>query len=425
VSNVSRAESFLRDLQSAVSSRRLYAPDHPRNIDVLAKLEAHVAALTASRAEFSALSDADRLVTDDGHIESHVPIARGIFRALNSRGFERLTVQRGVTRSELAGFIDAIVAHDTGGTTALTPSAHLTFSRLVRQGGSRSGGGAGIGAWGGGFVSGGDVPLERVWLSVESGPIELDMLEGLVLALGHTVTHNRDALIPLVQLQSHDAYTVTHITNVAVLSMAIASALGFSADFVHDQGTAALLHDVGKLKVPVDVLTSPTKLTEAQLVLMKRHPEDGARMLMGAGRLPDLAAIVAFEHHLQFDGGGYPAVPAGWRSHVASEITHVADVYDALRSDRPYRKGLPPETAAQMMSADAGRVFDPFVLKVFFEQVAPRLTWRSDLASKTSDDAEASMLPGAEGPGAESRDADSTADTAEPAGPPPAEGPTA
>ena len=131
----------------------------------------------------------------------------------------------------------------------------------------------------------------------------------------------------------------------------------FNAAFVHDSGTAALLHDVGKLKVPPDVLSSPTKLTDSQIVLMKRHPEDGARMLMGAGRLPELAAIVAFEHHLQFDGGGYPAVPAGWKTHIASEITHIADVYDALRSDRPYRQGLPAETAAQMMTADAGRVF--------------------------------------------------------------------
>jgi HD-GYP domain-containing protein (c-di-GMP phosphodiesterase class II) len=388
VSNAARAETFLRELQSAVSSRRLYAPDHPRNLDVLARLEGHIAALTASRPEFSALSDADRLVTDDGLIESHVPVARGIFRALHSRGFERLTVGRGVTRTELASFIDAVAAHDSGGDGTLVPSEHVHFSRLVRKGGS-----GGIGAWGSGFVSGGNVPLERVWLSVESGPIELDVLESLVLALGTTVSHNRDALIPLIQLQSHDAYTVTHITNVAVLSMALASALGFSTAFVHDQGTAALLHDVGKLKVPVDVLTSPTKLTEAQLVLMKRHPEDGARMLMGAGRLPELAAIVAFEHHLQYDGGGYPAVPAGWRSHVASEITHVADVYDALRSDRPYRKGLPAETAAQMMRADAGRVFDPYVLTTFFEQVAPRLTWRAGEASHSAEAAPPSEAP--------------------------------
>jgi HD-GYP domain-containing protein (c-di-GMP phosphodiesterase class II) len=373
-----RAESFLRELQSAVSSRRLYAADHPRNVEVLNRLETHVAALTVSRGDFSALSDADRLITDDGLVESHAPVARGIFRMLNQRGFDRLTVSRGVTRSELAAFIDTIAALESGSPATLTPTPHLVFSRLVRK----TGAGVGIGAWGGGFVSGRGVPLERVWLSIETGPIELEVLESLVLALSTTVSLNRDALIPLIQLQSHDAYTVTHITNVAVLSMALASALGFSAAFVHDSGTAALLHDVGKLKVPPDVLSSPTKLTEAQLVLMKRHPEDGARMLMGASRLPDLAAIVAFEHHLQFDGGGYPSVPAGWKTHIASEITHVADVYDALRSDRPYRQGLPAETAAQMMTADSGRVFDPYVLGVFFEQVAPRLTWRkADVAT--------------------------------------------
>ena len=370
-----RAETFLRDLQGAVSSRRLYAADHPRNVEVMDRLEAHVAALTVSRPEFSALSDADRLITDDGLVESHAPVARGIFRALNQRGFDRLTVTRGVTRAELASFIDTIASLESGGAATLTPSTHLAFSRLVRK--AAPGAGGGLGAWGGGFLTGGGAPLERVWLSIETGPIELEVLEGLVLALGHTVSNNRDALIPLVTLHSHDAYTVTHITNVAVLSMALSSALGFNSAFVHDSGTAALLHDVGKLKVPPDVLSSPTMLTDSQIVLMKRHPEDGARMLMGARRLPELAAIVAFEHHLQYDGGGYPAVPAGWKTHIGSEITHIADVYDALRSDRPYRHGLPAETAAQMMTADSGRVFDPYVLKVFFEQVAPRLTWRT------------------------------------------------
>jgi HD-GYP domain-containing protein (c-di-GMP phosphodiesterase class II) len=388
VTTLQRAETFLRELQGAVSSRRLYAADHPRNLETIDKLEAHVAALTASRSEFSVLSDADRLVTDDGLIESLSPVARGIFSALHQRGFDRLTVIRGITRAELTTFIDAVAAADRGSTAPLPQSSHVHFSRLVR---GRPTGGGGLGAWGAGFGSagGGGAPLERVWMSIEKGEIEIDVLEGMILALGQTVSQNREALIPLVALQSHDAYTVTHITNVAVLSMALATALGFGNAFVHDAATAALLHDVGKLKVPPDVLSSPTKLTEAQLVLMKRHPEDGSRMLMGAGRLPDLAAIVAFEHHLQFDGGGYPTVPPGWRAHIASEITHVSDVYDALRSDRPYRKGLAPDTVAQMMNADAGRVFDPYVLRVFFEQVSPRLVWRA--ADPTST---AGLVPG-------------------------------
>jgi putative nucleotidyltransferase with HDIG domain len=417
MTGLQRAETFLRELQGAVSSRRLYAPDHPRNVEIIDRLEGHVAALTMTRSEFSVLSDADRLVTDDGIIESLSPVARGIFSALHQRGFDRLTVIRGLTRAELGAFVDAISAADAGSNQPLPQSSHIHFSRLVRGRpvGSGSGGG-GLGAWGAGFVTEGlaaGAPLERVWMSIEKGEIEIDVLEGMVLALGQTVQQNREALIPLVALQSHDAYTVTHITNVAVLSMALATALGFSRAFVQDTATAALLHDVGKLKVPPDVLSSPTKLTEAQLVLMKRHPEDGARMLMGAGRLPDLAAIVAFEHHLQFDGGGYPVVPPGWRAHVASEITHVSDVYDALRSDRPYRKGLAPDTVAQMMNADAGRVFDPYVLKVFFEQVAPRLIWRAPEPTA------ASLVPGTPAP------EDFPVEATSPAAPPAVEGPLA
>ena len=134
-----RAETFLRELQGAVSSRRLYAPDHPRNVEIVDRLEGHVAALTASRPEFSALSDADRLITDDGLVESHAPVARGIFRALNQRGFDRLTVARGVTRAELSAFIETIATLESGGAATLTPTPHVLFSRLVRKAGPGTG----------------------------------------------------------------------------------------------------------------------------------------------------------------------------------------------------------------------------------------------------------------------------------------------
>jgi HD-GYP domain-containing protein (c-di-GMP phosphodiesterase class II) len=107
--------------------------------------------------------------------------------------------------------------------------------------------------------------------------------------------------------------------------------------------------------------------------MMKKHPEDGARLLISTPRVPDLAVIVAFEHHLDQRGGGYPAVPPEWRIHLASAVTHIVDVYDALRSDRPYRKGLAPDVVAQMMLADAGTVFDALLLHSFFERVVPRL----------------------------------------------------
>ena len=95
-------------------------------------------------------------------------------------------------------------------------------------------------------------------------------------------------------------------------------------------------------------------------------------MLFSTAGTPELAVVVAFEHHLRFDGSGYPEVPSSWKTSLASAITQVADIYDALRSDRPYRKGLERDRIIAMMAADAGTHFDPVLLAAFFDRVVPR-----------------------------------------------------
>jgi HD-GYP domain-containing protein (c-di-GMP phosphodiesterase class II) len=363
-----RAETWLRDLQSAVATRRLYPSDHPRVVDLLARLEAQVDELTSDRADYSVFLLDERIVSDDGIVETLAPLARGVFAALRAAGFDRLTVARGATRTELLALVQQIADGETAGGAmpALRSSAHVRLTRLRRPDAATP-----IEA---DQLTEGRGPLVGVWEGIaHDRTCDLDVLEGMVLAFGQQLREQRGAIIPLAQLTSHDAYTVTHISNVALLAMATGEALGLNAQFVHDLGLAALLHDIGKLKVPHEVLSSPGRLTESQLALMKKHPEDGARLLMATPGAPDLATIVAFEHHLDDNGGGYPAVPPGWRLHLASAITHVVDVYDALRSDRPYRKGLAPDVVAQMMMADTGTVFDPLLLQAFFERIAPRL----------------------------------------------------
>jgi HD-GYP domain-containing protein (c-di-GMP phosphodiesterase class II) len=364
-----RATQWLRDLQSAVATRRLYPSDHPRVVELLVRLEALVETLTSDRPEYSVFMLDERIVSDDGLVESLAPLAKGVFTTLRAFGFDRITVARGADRSELLTLVQQLAeAEPAAAATAppLTSTPRVRLSRLLRP---DSGTPLPVEQ-----LTEGRPPLVHVWENIaDRRTCDLDVLEAMVLGFGQQLREHRGALVPLAQLTSHDTYTVTHIANVALLAMATGEALGLNTAFAHDLGLAALLHDIGKLKVPHDVLNSPGRLTESQLAMMKKHPEDGARLLMATPRAPDLAVIVAFEHHIDENGGGYPAVSRGWKIHLASAITHVVDVYDALRSDRPYRKGLAPEIVAEMMLADAGTVFDPLLLQAFFERVVPRI----------------------------------------------------
>jgi HD-GYP domain-containing protein (c-di-GMP phosphodiesterase class II) len=287
---------------------------------------------------------------------------------LRAAGYDRLTLRRGTSRAEITAFIGALATAGkrTGedGKALVRPSRSIRLSALQGEGSERLDRG---------FLAEEVDTLQDLWTDiVERGDLNLDAIEGIVMALAKTVEENLGAMIPMAALKSHDRYTATHITNVALLAMALAEAIELSPERVHDVGIAALLHDVGKLNVPSEILNKPDRLSPEQLECMKRHPEDGARMLLATPGVPDLAVVVAYEHHVRFDGGGYPVLPRSWKTSLASAVTQIADVYDALRTDRPYRTGLDRDTIMAMMTADAGITFEPALLAAFFELVVPR-----------------------------------------------------
>ena len=108
-------------------------------------------------------------------------------------------------------------------------------------------------------------------------------------------------------------------------------ALGIDGQLLHDIGLAAMLHDMGKLFLPEEVLTKPGKLDEKEWELMKLHPVRGAQYLLSTPGVPQLAVITAYEHHMNYDLSGYPQVPQGWRQHLCSQMTTISDFFDALR----------------------------------------------------------------------------------------------
>jgi HD-GYP domain-containing protein (c-di-GMP phosphodiesterase class II) len=173
-------------------------------------------------------------------------------------------------------------------------------------------------------------------------------------------------MLPAVPLKSHDEYTFVHSVNVSLLVMAQARSFGFEEPVLHSFGLASLLHDVGKLAVPLSVLNKPGRLEGDEWKIMMSHAELGAWHLGQLERSAPLTILVAYEHHLRFDGlPNYPVLPQARPPNLASQLTAIADVYDAICTARPYRKALARQAALEAIRNRAGTFHDPFLVANF------------------------------------------------------------
>jgi len=196
--------------------------------------------------------------------------------------------------------------------------------------------------------------------------------EAVVDALSNAMHQDGNAFVPLLMLKEFDQYTTTHALNVSVLAMGLAEQLRLSAREVRAYGIAGLLHDLGKVKVPVEIVQKPGALTPEELAVMRMHPVDGARLILDSDNRLDLSAAVAFEHHIMIDGGGYPTQRSRRDCHHASMLVHVCDVFDALRTHRPYRVAWETNAIVDYITQRAGTEFHPDVGRAFVSMVRER-----------------------------------------------------
>jgi HD-GYP domain-containing protein (c-di-GMP phosphodiesterase class II) len=199
----------------------------------------------------------------------------------------------------------------------------------------------------------------------------LPLLEayGVVRSLSLAMHGGQAMVMPLLQLKEFDQYTTTHSMNVSVLTMALGEFLGLAPTAVRGFGLAGLLHDLGKVRIPKEILSKPGKLTPEERAVVEAHPADGARMILDGNEPLDLAAVVAYEHHRCHDGGGYPRVHYARDAHQASRLVHVCDVYDALRTRRPYRDAWSSTQALDYIQQRAGTEFEPAMAATFIEMM--------------------------------------------------------
>jgi putative nucleotidyltransferase with HDIG domain len=210
------------------------------------------------------------------------------------------------------------------------------------------------------------------WVHQEVGagkPIPLLEAYGVVRSLSMAMHGGQAMVMPLLQLKEFDQYTTTHSMNVSVLTMALGEFLGLAPPAVRAFGLAGLLHDLGKVRIPREILSKPGKLTAEERAVVEAHPADGARMILEGSEPLDLAAVVAYEHHRGHDGSGYPRAHYEREVHQASRLVHVCDVYDALRTRRPYRDAWTSAEALEYLGKRSGSEFDPAMSAAFIEMM--------------------------------------------------------
>src|SRR5207302_940206 len=161
----------------------------------------------------------------------------------------------------------------------------------------------------------------------------------------------------------------TRMVNVSILTMGQARGLGIDGPLLREFGLAALMHDIGKVRTPLEVLNKPDKLTDDEFAIMKRHVVDGAEILRQTPDIPALAPVVAFEHHLRLDGTGYPGGAKRSSLNIGTMLCSIADVYDAMRSQRAYQQAFPSERILQVLKRNDGTQFDQHLVRRFVQLI--------------------------------------------------------
>jgi HD-GYP domain-containing protein (c-di-GMP phosphodiesterase class II) len=360
-------ERVIAHVAGALTTSALYPPAHPAVTRALTQLLEGVVAACDERRQDSLtfLRLDDEIVVDGRPLRSGALYFQPFIRALRRSDIARLTFARELDLDECRAFVDALAAGRRPDSTphvvvgqveisapAETPSEPPEPPRrdgrdaLTNQHFERA---------------------QELFARIRyEGMQAMNPVEELVWGLAEAVANSTQSVLPTVPLKSHDEYTFVHSVNVSLLVLAQARGFGFDGPLLHAIGVAALLHDVGKLRIPLDVLNKPGKLSGDEWTTMASHAELGAWELGALGTSAPLSILVAYEHHLRYDGApNYPPVRLARAPTLASQLTGIADVYDAICTVRPYRRALSQASALDVLRSRAGTFHDPYLVGQF------------------------------------------------------------
>jgi putative nucleotidyltransferase with HDIG domain len=364
-------EEFIRRFASAIRSGQLYATDHPliaRNTEALRE---SLAQIHAEQPQIAIGLVGKEVVVADTPLPKASSTMGDLVGRLQANKIERITFEKGVTPAELADFARALAALPAKADPGAPPPEsklsfpHIRVGRISADEEKRDGIASDM-ATIRRLYNEAVAASEAMWdTTATEGMPDVEASRRVVDGLADAVTQNRTALVALTAMKNYDNYTFTHMVNVSILAMAQARALGIEGRLLREFGLSALMHDIGKVRTPKEILNKPEKLTAQEFVIMKRHTVDGAEILRRTPEMPILAPVVAFEHHLRRDGTGYPEGVARPVLNLGTQLCSIADVYDAMRSQRAYQQAFPSDRVLAVLQRNDGSQFDQHLVRRF------------------------------------------------------------
>jgi HD-GYP domain-containing protein (c-di-GMP phosphodiesterase class II) len=380
----------ISQLAAAVLNTGLYSATHPQVALYIEKAYVALSEILLNRPEITLLIIGNDLVADNRQFEASgaASYVTNFIRILKKQAIERITFAAGLPKEELRGLIQDLAS---SATLSMRSTSFIKLGkvelRIKKSGEQQSSAGADALSNAAG-VPAPDVPPEMFQELLALTAEELDRLKDIYLrAKLHRkidirsvddmvkgfIQGFRQEINPLgllASLKSANEYTFTHVTNVCILTMSLAENLGFKGEHRHQIGVASLLHDIGKIFIPDEILSKPGMLTPEERKTIETHTVKGARYLMGIEGIPKLAVLAALEHHQKFDGNGYPSMKGGWTPNIVSQLIGVADVFDAMRSRRSYQEPKPIEMIVSVLTKGKGTSFNPMVVDRFLKMIA-------------------------------------------------------
>jgi HD-GYP domain-containing protein (c-di-GMP phosphodiesterase class II) len=366
-------QQFLTQLNAVVINMHLYAAEHPQAEKYLSNAFNNLEGLLRNNPEITLMLIGQDLVVNNTPLSIERLNLSSFHRLLKERGIERLTFLPGVTANE---FQDCIRSLASQRNVAVRSSRCVKIGKVelkVKQ--------DGLSDDAGDDEKGSDIiqPIREVrdgkYEEIKTlyhnaqrhQKIDVRGVDDMIKAFIQGFTLGINPLGLMASLKSSDEYTFTHVVNVCILTMGQAEALGFSGSQLYKIGVASMLHDVGKLFIPDEIINKPGKLTDEERKIIETHTIQGGRYLLRVDKIPKLAVLGAIEHHIKYDGSGYPFFKGGWKPNIVSQMIAIADVFDALRSRRVYSDPKTPEFIQKILNSEKGSTFNPFLVNNFLK----------------------------------------------------------